>query len=133
MNAVQQISRITMICSEPDRLADFYKAAFGFVQTADVIITDSAFAQLIDIPGAIARVITLRLGGQEIELAGIQPPGRNYPRGVSGRSVLFQHFAIVVSDMVICLRTTVGTQGMENNLDRWAAVVARFIGRRHRA
>ena len=40
MNAVQQISRITMICSEPDRLADFYKAAFGFVQTADVIITD---------------------------------------------------------------------------------------------
>ena len=100
MNAVQRLSRIKMICSEPDHLADFYKAAFGFVQTADVTITDSAFGRLIDIPGAIAQVITLRLGGQEIELAGIQPPGRNYPRGVSGRSVLFQHFAIVVSDMV---------------------------------
>jgi catechol 2,3-dioxygenase-like lactoylglutathione lyase family enzyme len=100
VNAVQRLSRITMICSEPDFLADFYKAAFGFVEVADVTITEPAFAQLIDIPGAIARAITLRLGGQEIELAGIQPPGRNYPRGVSGRSLLFQHFAIVVSDMV---------------------------------
>ena len=89
-----------MICSEPDRLADFYKAAFGFVRTGDVTITEQAFGQFTDIPGAIARVITLRLGGQEIELAGIQPPGRNYPCGVSGRSLLFQHFAIVVSDMV---------------------------------
>jgi catechol 2,3-dioxygenase-like lactoylglutathione lyase family enzyme len=100
VNAVQRLSRITMICSEPDRLADFYKAAFGFVRTGDVTITEPAFAQLIDIPGATARVLTLRLGGQEIELASIQPPGRNYPPGVSGRSLLFQHFAIVVSDMV---------------------------------
>jgi catechol 2,3-dioxygenase-like lactoylglutathione lyase family enzyme len=89
-----------MICSEPDRLADFYKAAFGFVRTGDVTITEPAFGQLIDIPGAIARVITLRLGGQEIELAGILPAGRDYPRGLSGRSPLFQHFAIVASDMV---------------------------------
>jgi len=100
VNAVQRLSRIAMICSEPDRLADFYKTAFGFVQIGDVTITEPAFARLIDIPGAIARVITLRLGGQAIELAGIKPPGRNYPCGVSGRSPLFQHFAIVVSDMV---------------------------------
>lgn len=89
-----------MICSEPYRLADFYKAAFGFVQTGDVTIAEQAFGQFMDIPGAIARVVTLRLGGQEIELTGIQPPGQNYPCGVSGRSLLFQHFAIVVSDMV---------------------------------
>jgi catechol 2,3-dioxygenase-like lactoylglutathione lyase family enzyme len=100
-----------MICSEPDRLADFYKAAFGFVQTADLTITEPAFAQLIDIPGAIARVITLRLGGQEIELAGIQPPGRNYPHGLSGRSPLFQHFAIVVSDMVTAYARLSAQQG----------------------
>jgi catechol 2,3-dioxygenase-like lactoylglutathione lyase family enzyme len=99
VNAVQRLSRITMICSEPNHLADFYKAAFGFVQTADVTITEPAFGRLIDIPGAIARVITLRLGAQEIELAGIQPPGQDYPLGLSGRSPLFQHFAIVVSDM----------------------------------
>ena len=100
MNAVERLSRITMICREPNHLADFYKGAFGFVKTTDVTITEPAFAQLIDIPGAMSRVITLRLGGQEIELAGIQPPGRDYPRGFSGRSPLFQHFAIVASDMV---------------------------------
>lgn len=99
MNAVQRLSRIILICSEPERLADFYEAAFGFVRTDEASITEPAFARLIDIPGATAHIITLRLGEQEIELAGVHPPGQNYPRGVSGRSSLFQHFAIVVSDM----------------------------------
>jgi catechol 2,3-dioxygenase-like lactoylglutathione lyase family enzyme len=88
-----------MVCSEPDRSALFYKAAFGFVQTGEASITEPAFAKLMGISGATARVITLRLGEQEIDLAGIQPSGRSYPRAISGRSPLFQHFAIVVSDM----------------------------------
>jgi catechol 2,3-dioxygenase-like lactoylglutathione lyase family enzyme len=99
VNAVQRLSRMTLICADPDRLADFYQAAFGFERTGETSLTEAAFAALIGIPGAAARVITLRLGGQEVELAAIRPPGQNYPRGVSGRSPLFQHFAIVVSDM----------------------------------
>jgi catechol 2,3-dioxygenase-like lactoylglutathione lyase family enzyme len=99
VTAVQRVSRITMICSDPDRLADFYEAAFGFERTGATSITEPAFAALMGISGATARVITLQLGGQEVELSGIDPPGRNYPRGISGRSPLFQHFAIVVADM----------------------------------
>jgi catechol 2,3-dioxygenase-like lactoylglutathione lyase family enzyme len=99
VNAVQRLSCITMICSEPDRLADFYEAAFAFVRTGKTEIIEPAFAKLIGIPCATARVITLQLGKQAIELVGIRPPGRPYPRGVSGRSSLFQHFAIVVADM----------------------------------
>jgi catechol 2,3-dioxygenase-like lactoylglutathione lyase family enzyme len=99
VNAVQRLSRITMVCSEPDRLADFYEAALGFERTGEASIIEPAFAALLAIPGATARVITLRIGGQEVELAGVRPPGRPYPPGVSGRSPLFQHFAIVVSDM----------------------------------
>jgi catechol 2,3-dioxygenase-like lactoylglutathione lyase family enzyme len=122
VNAVQRLSRIKMICSEPDHLADFYKAAFGFVQTADVTITEPAFGRLIDIPGAMARVITLRLGQQEIELAGIQPPGRHYPRGLSEQSLLFQHFAIVASNMATAYArlsayggwTTISTDGPQS-------------------
>ena len=101
MSSVQRLSCITMVCGEPDQSAHFYKAAFGFVQTGEASITEPAFAKLMGISGATARVITLRLGEQEIELAGIWPSGRSYPRGVSGRSPLFQHFAIVVSDMAI--------------------------------
>ena len=97
---MQRLSRITMICCKLDRLAGFYEAAFGFVRIDDVTITEPAYAQLMEIPDARARVITLRLGEQEIELADVHPPGQNYPPGVSARSHLFQHFAIVASDMI---------------------------------
>ena len=99
MNAVLQLSRVIMICGNPDRLADFYQSIFGFERTGESSITEPDFAALMGIPGAMARVITLRLGEQEVELLGVRPPGQSYPPAVSGRSPLFQHFAIVVSDM----------------------------------
>jgi catechol 2,3-dioxygenase-like lactoylglutathione lyase family enzyme len=99
VNLVQKLCRIALICSEPDRLADFYESAFGFARTSQVSIADPAFAELLGIAGATARAITLRLGEQEIELIGVFPPGRSYPQSVSARSVFFQHFAIVVADM----------------------------------
>jgi catechol 2,3-dioxygenase-like lactoylglutathione lyase family enzyme len=99
VNAVQRLSRITLNCADPHRLADFYQAAFGFERTGERSITAPAFATLMGIPGAKARVITLQIGGQDVELAGIHPLGRNYPPDVPGQSPLFQHFAIVVSDM----------------------------------
>ena len=99
MNLVQKLSRITLICSAPDRLADFYERAFGFVRTGETSIAELAFAQLMGIAGATARSITLQLGEQEIELSGVHPLGRPYPRPALGQSSLFQHFTIVVSDM----------------------------------
>ena len=41
-----------MICSEPDRLADFYESTFGFERTGEASITEPAFAALMGIPGA---------------------------------------------------------------------------------
>src|ERR1700730_2222481 len=61
VNAVQRLSRIAMICSEPDRLADFYESTFGFERTGEASITEPAFAALMGIPGATARVASLRL------------------------------------------------------------------------
>jgi len=101
VNSVQRLSRITMICVDPDRSADFYEAAFGFVRTGEASITEPAFGELIGIPNATARVVRLQLGKQTIELAAVSPSGQAYPPGVSGRSPLFQHFAIVVSDMAM--------------------------------
>lgn len=89
-----------MICREPDRLAGFYEAAFGFVPTGEVSISERPVAELVGISDAAARIVTLRLGEQAIELAGIWPPGQSYPPAVPGPSPLFQHCAIVVSDMV---------------------------------
>ena len=117
MNAVQRLSRITMICSEPGRLAKFYEAAFGFVQIDETSITEPAFARLMGIPGATARVVALQLGEQTIELAGVRPPGRSYPRAVFGPSSLFQHFAIVVSDMTAAYARLAAHAG-------WTAITA---------
>jgi catechol 2,3-dioxygenase-like lactoylglutathione lyase family enzyme len=94
--AVNRLSRIEMICNAPDRLAEFYQSAFGFARTGQARIAEPA---VTGVPGAAASTVRLRLGEQEIELTAIVPPGRPYPRGVSSRSPLFQHVAIVVTDM----------------------------------
>ncbi|HZK80382.1 MAG TPA: VOC family protein [Humisphaera sp.] len=99
MSAVQQLSRIRLISRDPEQLAEFYEAAFGFARSDEKSATEPAFAALMCIPGATARIITLQLGDQKIELAGIHPRGGDYPESVAGWSPLFQHCAIVVSDM----------------------------------
>jgi catechol 2,3-dioxygenase-like lactoylglutathione lyase family enzyme len=99
VNLVQKLSRITLICSEPEWLAGFYESAFGFARTGAISMTEPAFGELMGIAGATARGISLQLGEQEIELLRVHPPGRPYPRPALGQSALFQHFAIVVSDM----------------------------------
>ena len=102
-----------MICGDPDRLADFYEGAFGFVRTGEVSTTGKAFGKLIGIPDATARIVGLQLGKQKIELAATSPSGRSYPHGVSGRSPLFQHFAIVVSDMATVYARLLEYEGWE--------------------
>ena len=99
MNAVQKLSRIALVSREPDRLASFYQSAFGFVRGDERQLAGTALQSLLCIPGAKARLIPLRLGGQTIELLGIDPEGEAYPADVPAWSNLFQHFAIVVSSM----------------------------------
>lgn len=81
---VSRLARIEMVCSNPDRLSGFYQAAFGFLPSGE---------------RTGQHRIPLRLGKQEIALAGVTPPGRPYPREVTGWNSLFQHIAIIVSDM----------------------------------
>ena len=86
MSSAQRLSRIIMICREPDRLAGFYEAAFGFTPIGAISIREPALAELIGVPEATARVVTLRLGEQEIALAGIWP--RPFIRATSRDRVL---------------------------------------------
>ena len=50
------------------------------------------------------QTILMRLGKQEIALVGLKPPGRPYPIHVAGWNPLFQHIAIVVSNMATAYR-----------------------------
>jgi catechol 2,3-dioxygenase-like lactoylglutathione lyase family enzyme len=88
-----------LICREIEPLAQFYARAFGFVPAADLPKTDTALAELIGLTKGEVTVMTLRLGNQAITLADARPSGRSYPSAVAGWDPLFQHCAIVVSDM----------------------------------
>ena len=76
-----------MVCGDPEALAEFYRAAFGFLTTGRAL------------PSAMRGGVELRLGRQTIRLIGAEPCGRPYPADVAGWSPLFQHIAIVVADM----------------------------------
>ncbi|MGB7098746.1 MAG: VOC family protein [Xanthobacteraceae bacterium] len=98
MTGVTRLSRIRLIAAQPEQLAEFYESAFGFVPTTSAATDAASLAELLGKPDATARLLTLRLGEQEIELVGFHAVGRSFPP-VAGWSPLFQHFAIVVADM----------------------------------
>src|SRR5262249_54617057 len=93
------LSRITLICRQAERLAEFYTRAFGFACIEDSLKIDPGFAELIGLAKGQVRTTSLRLGNQVIALAEPQPAGCSYPGDVPAWDPLFQHFAIVVSDM----------------------------------
>jgi glucoamylase len=97
VSAVLRLSQIVLICREADSLVEFYRRALGFVRLPSSPKRDPGFAELIGITEA--WITTLCLGSQTIALAQMQPAGQDYSAAVSGWDPLFQHFAIVVSDM----------------------------------
>jgi len=99
VTSVEKLSRIILICRQAERLAEFYMRAFGFACIEDSSKTDPGFAELIGLAKGQVRTVSLHLGNQVISLAETQPPGCSYPGEVPGWDLLFQHFAIVVSDM----------------------------------
>jgi catechol 2,3-dioxygenase-like lactoylglutathione lyase family enzyme len=84
MAAPRCLALIELVCANPALLAGFYEAAFGFVKTGTFSGSDD---------------VELRLGDQIIRLIRAGPGGRTYPADVPGWSPLFQHIAIVASDM----------------------------------
>lgn len=99
MSLLHSLSRIVLVSRGPETLAVFYESAFGFVRSGERRLAGPALASLLGIAGAKARVVELRLGGQKLELLGIEPQGHAYPADVPVWSTQFQHFAIVVTGM----------------------------------
>jgi catechol 2,3-dioxygenase-like lactoylglutathione lyase family enzyme len=84
-----RLARIVLVSAEPETLADFYRGTLGF--------TDAAPPSASGLAGVGS--VSLRLGDQRLDLVAVTPAGRSYPGEVPGYSPLFQHCAIIVSDM----------------------------------
>jgi catechol 2,3-dioxygenase-like lactoylglutathione lyase family enzyme len=97
--ALIRIGRISLTTADADRLASFYRQAFGFEAMETEHYGGTDFARLTGIEGAQARSLPLRLGEETIELLAFTQRGAPYPADIGCDDPRFQHIAIVVADM----------------------------------
>jgi catechol 2,3-dioxygenase-like lactoylglutathione lyase family enzyme len=97
--AVIRIGRISFTTADADRLAVFYRQAFGFAAMEVEHRGGTSFARLTGVEGAQARALALRLGEQTIELLAFTRYGAPYPADIGCDDPRFQHIAIVAADM----------------------------------
>jgi catechol 2,3-dioxygenase-like lactoylglutathione lyase family enzyme len=97
--ALTRIDRISFTASDADRLAVFYRKAFGFEPMEIEHYGGEAFARVSGVENAQARGLPLRLGDETIELLEFAQRGAPYPADMGSDDPRFQHIAIVVADM----------------------------------
>ncbi len=83
-----------------DRAVAFYTQVLPFAKVSDQEFSGRPYELLSGVFGARGRIVRLRLGSEEIELTEfLAPKGRPVPDDIRPNDRLFQHIAIVVSDM----------------------------------
>jgi catechol 2,3-dioxygenase-like lactoylglutathione lyase family enzyme len=85
--AVRRIARVGLVTADPAGSEAFYRDALGFERIG------------VEERAGGARVTTLRLGGETVELVAYAEPGRPYPPDSASYDLWFQHFAMVVAPM----------------------------------
>jgi catechol 2,3-dioxygenase-like lactoylglutathione lyase family enzyme len=107
---IVRLARFNLTTADAIRSAAFYEAAFGCRIMAMERIGGSRFETEMGVSGGASR-ITLSLGREIIELLQFDLPGAPYPAGASASDLVFQHFAIVVSDMAKAFRNLTAVSG----------------------
>jgi len=94
------VAAVGITVSDIDRAVDFYSRVLFFEKVADVEVAGEGFERLQGVPGARARVVTVRLGDERLELTEyLTPRGRAVPADSRSNDRWFQHVAIIVNDM----------------------------------
>jgi len=97
---VQAVDSIGMTVDNMDRAIDFYTRVLTFEKISDDEIAGREYELLEGVFGARARVVRLGLGDETIELTEyLAPKGRPMPADLRPNDRVFQHAAIIVSDM----------------------------------
>lgn len=102
MSAAAQVLRLQRVgrtVADIDQARAFYRDALGFHVVAEATHDGDAWSQMIELPGARARSVTMHLGDQEILLVAFDPMGRRYPDDSAMADQWSQHMAIVVTDI----------------------------------
>jgi catechol 2,3-dioxygenase-like lactoylglutathione lyase family enzyme len=93
-----RLAGFSVTTPDANRLCAFYRQALGFRRIGDDHAAGSGFQSLMGGEGGVL-IVTIALGQQTVDLVQFDRPGRPYPAGAESSDLIFQHFAIVVSDM----------------------------------
>ncbi len=94
------VSHVSITVSDMGKSLDFYTKTLPFKKVRDEELFGAAYEQLENLFGLRMRIVTLRLGDEEIELTDyLTAGGRPMPEDAKANDLFFQHIAIVVSDM----------------------------------
>ena len=97
---VSAVEVVGMTVSDMDRAVAFYTGVLPFSKVSEREFSGRPYELLTGIFGARSRVVRLRLGTEELELTEfLAPRGRPIPSDTRANDRVFQHLAIVVSDM----------------------------------
>jgi catechol 2,3-dioxygenase-like lactoylglutathione lyase family enzyme len=94
------VDAVGMTVSDMDRSVDFYSRVLKFTKLSDNEVTGENVERLKGVFGVRARVVRMKLGGEQIELTEyLAPRGRSIPEDSRSNDRWFQHVAIIVRDM----------------------------------
>ena len=94
------VEAVGFTVADMDRAVEFYSGVLTFEKVSDAEVSGDAFEHLQGVFGARARVVSMRLGDEQIQLTEyLAPRGRPIPSDSRSQDRWFQHVAIIVSDM----------------------------------
>lgn len=94
------VDAVGMTVSDMDRSVDFYSRVLKFTKVSDNEVTGESVERLKGVFGVRARIVRMKLGGEQIELTEyLAPRGRGIPEDSRSNDRWFQHIAIIVRDM----------------------------------
>ena len=97
---ISSVGAIGITVSDLDRAVAFYTDVLGFEKGDEHEVSGPEYERLAGVFGLRARIATLGLGGEAIELTEyLAPRGRAMPPDSRGNDRWFQHIAIVTSDL----------------------------------
>jgi len=94
------VDTVGMTVADMDRAVAFYTSVLTFEKVSEVEVSGREYELMTGVFGARLRIVGLRLGEESIELTEyLTPKGRPIPADVRPNDRVFQHIAIIVSDM----------------------------------
>jgi len=97
---VIKVEAIGITVKDMDRSVKFYTGVLGFKKISDAEYTGKEIENLQGLFGIHTRIVRLQLGDEFIELTDyLTAGGRSIPEDAKSNDLIFQHIAIVVSDM----------------------------------